>query len=75
VCGGGGGGLVSFTLKEEHRLKVLENRVLRRIFRPKGEEVSGGWMILRSEELQILLQNSGRKPERLKVGVDTSIIL
>jgi hypothetical protein len=29
----------SFTLKEEHRLRVLENRVLRRIFVPKREEV------------------------------------
>jgi len=28
----------SFTLKEEHRLKVLENRVLREIFGPKKEE-------------------------------------
>jgi hypothetical protein len=32
----------SFTLMKEARLKVLENRMLRRIFGPKGEEVAGG---------------------------------
>jgi hypothetical protein len=32
----------SFTLREEHRLKVLENRVLRRIFVSEREEVTGG---------------------------------
>jgi hypothetical protein len=33
----------SLTLGEEHRLRVFENRVLRRIFGPKREEVVGGW--------------------------------
>jgi hypothetical protein len=32
----------SLTLREEHRLKMFENRVLRRIFGPKREEVAGG---------------------------------
>jgi hypothetical protein len=31
------------TLREEHRLMVFENRVLRRIFGPKREEVAEGW--------------------------------
>jgi hypothetical protein len=31
------------TLREEHRLRVFENRVLRRIFGPKRDEVTGGW--------------------------------
>jgi hypothetical protein len=31
------------TLREEHRLRVFENRVLRRIFRPKREVVTGGF--------------------------------
>jgi hypothetical protein len=35
----------SLTLREEHRLKVFENRVLRRIFGPKRDEVTGGWEI------------------------------
>jgi hypothetical protein len=33
----------SLTLREEHRLRVYENRVLRRIFGPKRGKVSGGW--------------------------------
>jgi hypothetical protein len=33
----------SLTLREKHRLRVFENRVLRRIFGPKREEVTGGW--------------------------------
>jgi hypothetical protein len=31
----------SLTLKEEHKLRVLKDRVLRKIFGPKGEEVTG----------------------------------
>jgi hypothetical protein len=37
-------------LREEHRLRVFENRVLRRIFGPKTEEVIGGWRKLHKEE-------------------------
>jgi hypothetical protein len=37
-------------LREEHRLKVFENRVLRRIFGPERDEVTGGWRILHNEE-------------------------
>jgi hypothetical protein len=33
----------SLTLREEHRLRVVENRVLRRIFGPKRHEVTGEW--------------------------------
>jgi hypothetical protein len=40
--------------REEHRLRVFENRVLRRIFGPKRDEVTGGWRILHIEELQNL---------------------
>jgi hypothetical protein len=32
----------SLTLREEHRLRVFENKVLRRIFGPKMDEVTGG---------------------------------
>jgi hypothetical protein len=42
----------SLTLREEHRLRVFENRVLRRIFRPKIDEVTGGWRKLHNEELR-----------------------
>jgi hypothetical protein len=42
------------TLSEKHRLKVFESRVLRRIFGPKGDEVTGGWRKLHNEELRDL---------------------
>jgi hypothetical protein len=32
----------SLTIREEHKLRVFENRVLRRIFGPKRDEVTGG---------------------------------
>jgi hypothetical protein len=38
----------SLMLKEELRLRVFENRVLKRIFGPKRDEVLGGWKYLRS---------------------------
>jgi hypothetical protein len=44
----------SLTLREEHRLRVFENRVLRRIFGPKRDEVIGGWRKLHIEELHNL---------------------
>jgi hypothetical protein len=42
---------LSLTLKEEHRLRVFENRLLRRIFGPKRDEVTGGWRKVHNEEL------------------------
>jgi hypothetical protein len=33
----------SLTIREEHRLRVFENKVLRRIFGPKRDEVTGEW--------------------------------
>jgi hypothetical protein len=44
----------SLTLREERMLKVFENRVLRRVFGPKGEEMSGEWRRLHNEELNDL---------------------
>jgi len=42
----------SLTLREEHRLRVFENRVLRRVFGPKRDEVTGEWRQLHNEELK-----------------------
>jgi hypothetical protein len=42
------------TLREEHRLRVFEKRVLRRIFGPKRDEVRGCWRELHNEELHNL---------------------
>jgi hypothetical protein len=44
----------SLTLREENRLRVLENMVLRRIFGPKRDEVTGNWGKLHNEELHNL---------------------
>jgi hypothetical protein len=44
----------SLTLREEHRLRVFANRVLRRIFGPKGDEVTGEWRKLQNEEFHNL---------------------
>jgi hypothetical protein len=41
-------------LREEDRLRVYENKVLRRIFGPKRDEVTGGWRKLHNEELRDL---------------------
>jgi hypothetical protein len=38
-------------LREEHRLRVFENRVLRRVFGPKRDEVTGEWRKLHNDEL------------------------
>jgi hypothetical protein len=39
------------TLRAEHRLSLFENRVLRRIFGPQRDELTGGWRKLQDEEL------------------------
>jgi len=44
----------SLTLREERRLRVFENRVLRRIFGPKRNEVTGKWRKLHYKELNDL---------------------
>jgi hypothetical protein len=44
----------SSTLREKCRLRVFENRVLRRIFGPKRDEVTGEWRILHNKELYAL---------------------
>jgi hypothetical protein len=44
----------SLTLREEHKLRVIENRVLRRVFGPKRGEVTGEWRKLQNVELHIL---------------------
>ena len=44
----------SLTLREERKLRVFENRVLRRIFGPRRDEVTGKWRRLHNEELNDL---------------------
>jgi hypothetical protein len=62
----------SLTLREERRLRVFENKVLRRIFGPKWDEVTGEWRKLHNEELNDLNCPSnlraGRSGNRIPVG-------
>jgi len=44
----------SLILREERRLRVFENGVLRRVFGPQKEEVTGEWRKLHNEELNEL---------------------
>jgi hypothetical protein len=53
------------SLRKEHGLIVFENRVLRRIFRPKTDEVTGGRRNLDNEELHDLY-SSPSKPKIIK---------
>jgi hypothetical protein len=57
-------------LREERRLRVFENRVLRRIFGPKRDEVTGGWRKLHNEELYDLYSSPNIvrviKPRRMR---------
>jgi hypothetical protein len=50
----------SLTLREEHRLRVFENGVLRRIFGPKRDEVTGKWRKLHNEELRDLYSSPSK---------------
>jgi hypothetical protein len=45
---------LSLTLREKHRLRIFENKVLRRLFGPKRNEVTGEWRKLHNEELHDL---------------------
>jgi len=46
------------TLREERRLRVFENRVLRKIFGPKRDKVIGEWRKLHNEELNDLYSST-----------------
>ena len=53
----------SLTMEEERRLRVFENRVLRRIFGPKRDEIRAKWRKLHNEELTDLYSS----PNTLRV--------
>jgi hypothetical protein len=67
-------GTWSLTLMEEHRLRVSENRVLRRTFGPKRDEVTGECRKLHNEELHILYSSPlGRSSQGDWGGLDTRL--
>jgi hypothetical protein len=62
----------SLTLEKEHRLRLFESRVLRRIYGPKKDEVIGCWRKLHNEELQNLCSSPSIirmiKPRRMRLA-------
>ena len=65
------------TLQEERKLRVFENRVLRRIFGPRRDEVTGEWRRLHNESSKWRRLGSIIKKDRFKmaavVGLSTSL--
>ena len=53
----------SLTLREERKLRVFENMVLRRIFGSRGDQVTGEWRRLHNEELSDLYSSPIEKNE------------
>ena len=60
----------SLTLREEHRLRVFGNKVLRKIFGTKRDEITGEWRKLHNAELHALYSSPNiimyLKPRRLR---------
>ena len=53
-------------MREEHRLRVFENKVLRRIFVPKRDGVTGEWRKLHNEELNDLYSSPNIEGDKLE---------
>jgi len=58
----------SLTLREERKLRVFENMVLRRIFGPRRDEVTGEWRRLHNEELHSPAYEDGTDSKFRNVG-------
>jgi hypothetical protein len=54
----------SLTLRKEHKLRVSENRVLRRIFGPERDEMTGGWIKLHNESGRACSTNGEKRNAR-----------
>jgi hypothetical protein len=61
--------LMIFGVREDLRLRMFENMALKRIFRPKREEVAGGWRRLHSEELHNLYASPNIVSDKVKTEI------
>jgi hypothetical protein len=70
-----GCGTWSLTLREEHKLRVFENRVLRRIFGPKRDGITGGRGKIFNEELGNLQSSSNliRMIKSMRMGLEEQV--
>jgi hypothetical protein len=58
----------SVTLKEEYKLRLLQNRLLRKVFGPKRNEVTEEWRRLRKEELYDLYKILSDQTKKNEMG-------
>jgi hypothetical protein len=58
----------SLTFREDHSLRLLENKVLRRIYVPRRDNITGEWRKLHNEELN--LYSSPKIVRVIKLGKD-----
>jgi hypothetical protein len=67
----------SLTVGEGHKLRVFENRVLRRIFGLKRNGVTGGWRNLHNEELHNLFSSTSiiRMIKSMRIGCAVHVVL
>jgi hypothetical protein len=56
-------------LREEHRFRAFENRLLRKISRPKSEQVIGQWERLHKEKLYVIPAMESRRTLAYRVSV------
>jgi hypothetical protein len=63
----------SLTLREERRFRAFENRVLRRIFGPKRNEVTGEWRKLHNEQLNDLYSPPNFNYNRILVPQEVTL--
>jgi hypothetical protein len=57
---------LALILREDHRLRVFENRVMRRIFGPKREKVTGGWRKLHNEFYNLYVLTKHNQNDQVK---------
>jgi hypothetical protein len=66
--------VVFYTVKEKYRFRMFDENELMNIFRPKGKDVTGGWRLLRNEELCNLCYNWEVNKEMARKAAEISYV-